>query len=74
MFSPGDSVKINPSVYEHGWDNASQIYRAFNHHNLIVDRVINTTGEGGDIKVVVRYNGTQMLLDPAYLISTPMPE
>lgn len=70
-FKPGDSVKINPFVYDNKWPGWEKLINKFWHHNLTVDRVIDLDDlDGFESIVVVHYNGTKDAVKPEYLWKT----
>lgn len=55
-FKHGDNVKINARVYAYKWDGWEKLWKKYQHHNLVVDRVIDMTDvEDGNLLVVVGY-------------------
>ena len=55
-FQHGDNVKINSRVYSYKWEGWKELWDKYEHHNLIVDRVINLTDtDNGKYLVVVGY-------------------
>ena len=69
-FRPGQSVKINPYVYDDKWEGYKELYRKFGHHNIAVDRVIDMTDVGKGELVVVDYLGQKEVVKPSYLWDT----
>lgn len=72
-FKPGDSVKINPSVYDYKWDGWKELWNKYGHHNMEVDRIVDMEDVAGQDSFVVvgypyRYYNKQAIR-PDYLLN-----
>lgn len=55
-FEQGDNVKIDARVYTYKWEGWKELWDKYQHHGLVVDRVIDMTDvQGGKCLVVVGY-------------------
>lgn len=52
-FQPGDSVKINPAVYEYKWDGWEELWKKYRHHNGRVERIVDMSDVDGAESVVI---------------------
>ena len=69
-FAHGQSVKIDPRVYDYQWEGYEDLYKRFKHHNLTVDRIIDLSDVGKGEWVIVNYLGIKAQVRSGYLTDT----